>query len=582
MISSPSIGVTPSGVPIVAFSNGGIFVYKFDQIVSVVSNTVICGGNYVNLSASGGGSYSWTGPNGFISSLQNPVLSNAVLANSGNYHLEVTNGACTSNKLTNVLIKPQPAMNITNNNVSICQGSSLTLTVTGTATTYSWSNGVITSTNNVTPGSTTVFTVTGTGSNSCIVTNTVQVIVNAIPTLTASISNSICIGSSTLLNVLGANTYSWTTGATTSSITVAPTINSTYTVIGTDLNNCTTTQTIAVTVNPTCQDVWPGDANSDGLADNLDVLELGLHYTQSGPTRATTSNAWQSYFSNNWTGTISNGKNVNHSDCNGDGTINNNDTLAIFNNYGLTHVFKGSEQTVSNPQLSIVPDQPFVNKGNWGTASVFLGDASAPVNNINGLAFTLTFDQNLIETNSVYLEYPTSFINGANQNLKFNKLNFTSGLLYTATTHTLGSNVNGNGKIAILHYKIKSTLSADAVLNIALTQAKQSNVSGLLAPLTTGSASVAAIGASVGMNELEEGNYITVYPNPAENQLTISGNVSLQKIELYNIAGQLIFSEKISATKYQMSLDAIASGIYFVKISAMNKVITHEKIVVQR
>ncbi|MCG4880637.1 hypothetical protein L0P06_11240, partial [Amedibacillus dolichus] len=75
-------------------------------------------------------------------------------------------------------------------------------------------------------------------------------------------------------------------------------------VTGTDLNNCSATQTVGVTVNNTCQDVWPGDANSDGVADNTDVLELGLHYTQTGPARATVSNNWQSYYATNWTGTI--------------------------------------------------------------------------------------------------------------------------------------------------------------------------------------------------------------------------------------------------------------------------------------
>ena len=49
---------------------------------------------------------------------------------------------------------------------------------------------------------------------------------------------------------------------------------------GGDINGCINSQTVSLTVNNTCADVWPGDANSDGTADNLDVLELGLHYTK--------------------------------------------------------------------------------------------------------------------------------------------------------------------------------------------------------------------------------------------------------------------------------------------------------------
>ena len=149
-----------------------------------------------------------------------------------------------------------------------------------------------------------------------------QIVVNPKPIISIFSNSIVCSGSSAYLNVSGANTYTWNTGATTSSITVTPTTTSIYTVSGTDLNNCSNTQTVSVTVDNTCQDVWPGDANSDGTADNLDVLELGLHYTQTGAPRTSVSNTWQSYFTNNWTGTIANGKNLNHSDCNGDGTIN--------------------------------------------------------------------------------------------------------------------------------------------------------------------------------------------------------------------------------------------------------------------
>ena len=91
-------------------------------------------------------------------------------------------------------------------------------------------------------------------------------------------------------------------------------------------------------------------------------------------------------------------------------SINFDDTLAIYNNYNLTHAFKTAQTTTVNPQLSIVLDQPFVTKGNWGTASIYLGDATTSISNINGVAFTVDFDNTLIEPNSIYIEYQNSFI----------------------------------------------------------------------------------------------------------------------------------------------------------------------------
>lgn len=432
------------------------------------------------------------------------------------------------------------------------------------------------------PGASLIYTVSATYPVSgCVKSQTLSVSALSGGISATAASGSVCAGTGTSLLASGANTYTWTTGANTASIAVTPTMTTTYSVTGIDINNCLSTQTVAVIVNQNCQDVWPGDANSDGVADNFDVLELGLNYTQTGPSRPTTSNAWQSYYSNNWTGTISNGKNLNHSDCNGDGMIDNDDTLAIYNNYGLTHVFKPVENTVVDPQLTIVPDQAVVSKGSWGTSSVFLGDASAPVTNINGLAFTVNFDENLIEPNSFYIEYPTSFVNAGNQNLKFSKLYFSNGLLHTATTHTITNNVSGNGKIAVLHYRIKSNLATDEVLSIGITQAKHSDAAGVLMPLTAGSATVAAIGTSVGMSELSNGNTIGVYPNPANSLVTIHSRSTLEKIELLSITGQLILSQLASGTQHQIDLTEVANCVYFIIVYGTDQKVTRKKIAVQ-
>ena len=408
------------------------------------------------------------------------------------------------------------------------------------------------------------------------------------PTLAIN-TGTICIGSNYILNGTGATNYSWNTGATTPNVTVSPTVSTTYSLIGTTLN-CSSTKTVNVFVDNTCQDVWPGDANSDGVADNLDVLELGLHYTQTGVPRTITSNLWQSYYSANWSGAITNGKNVNHSNCNGDGTINDDDTLAIYTNYNLTHAFKPS-QTTTNPALSIVADQSSVAKGTWGTSSIFLGDATTTINTINGLAFTVNYNNTLLEIDSVWIDYITSFINSTNQNLKFRKRDFTNGKLYTATTHTISGNVNGYGKIATLHYKIKSALTTDNVLNLSISQANQSNASGVITPLTAGSATLMALGTSIttNLNALTNGNYISIHPNPTNGAITINSTTELQKIDVMAITGQLLMSEVPSSTSHTstssvtvLHLDHLANGVYFVNLYQNNRIVKREKIILHK
>ncbi|MES2763373.1 MAG: T9SS type A sorting domain-containing protein [Bacteroidota bacterium] len=473
-------------------------------------------------------------------------------------------------------------------NQNVCLNNTHTLTVTGSGT-LNWysspsstvvvSSGMAFSPALMSPGTYSYYVAATTCTNS-ISRTLIAYTVTPLPVLTIASASSICVGSSATLSVIGATNYTWSTGATSPSTSVAPGVSSIYSVTGADLNNCTNTQTVNIIVDPTCQDVWPGDVNSDGVADNLDVLELGLHYTQADAPRATTSNAWQPYFANNWTGTIANGKNLNHSDCNGDGTINDNDTLAIYNNYSLTHTFKPVQTNTVNPQLSIVPDQSAIAKGTWGTASVYLGDVTTSINNINGIAFTVDFDNTLIETNNIYIEYQNSFLD-VGQNLDFRKQDFGNGKIFTASTHTISSNVSGYGKIATLHYQIKSTLTIDQVLNLGISQANQSDASGTILPLTSGTGTLLAMGASVGLQELG-GNIISISPNPTNGLLTINSKAEIQKIEVISITGKVLLSETPTNVSHTLHLENFSNGIYFVNVCQNDRIVKREKIILNK
>lgn len=347
-----------------------------------------------------------------------------------------------------------------------------------------------------------------------------------------------------------------------------------------DLAICTystTMNSLFLISNENC--IYPGDANSDGIANNNDILELGLHMGLTGAARTPTSNAWNSFTCTPWTGTITTGKNMNHSDCNGDGTINLSDTLAVFNNYGFMHSLKESAPTAT-PQISIVPDQAIVFKNNWGTASIYVGDASTPVNNINGVAFTVSFNKTLIQPDSVYIEYIPSFINS--NNLHFRKRIFSNGEIYTATTHTVNNNVSGNGKIAILHYKIKPNLVSDSTLNLGIIKASKMDASGNLSSLTSGSGTLTASASALGLTEFNSDASIIIYPNPNNGIVTIASSQSLLNSELfiYNSLGQEVFQTKLTNQQQTLNLN-LAKGIYSYKIQQPNKLVKQNKIVIE-
>gem|GEM_PF-4679510 len=80
--------------------------------------------------------------------------------------------------------------------------------VSGSALTYSWSNGFTGNLISVSPAASTVYTVTGTDNNGCKNFVTQSVFVNTNPIVTANASNnSICSGDAVMLSGGGAATY---------------------------------------------------------------------------------------------------------------------------------------------------------------------------------------------------------------------------------------------------------------------------------------------------------------------------------------------------------------------------------------
>ena len=97
-----------------------------------------------------------------------------------------------------------PTVNLNNDGTySVCQNGTLTMTASGDATSYQWSNGLgNNSTANPPTGTvgTTTYTVTGSTSNGCTTTATATVTVNPLPTITLSTNNSQTVCSGNAIN----------------------------------------------------------------------------------------------------------------------------------------------------------------------------------------------------------------------------------------------------------------------------------------------------------------------------------------------------------------------------------------------
>ena len=224
--------------------------------VTATSNSPVCSGTTIQLNTPAQGTYSWTGPNGFTSTLQNPTIPNATAANAGTYTVIVDLGGCIGTASTTVVINPSPTVSVSS--ATICAGQSATINATVTPVltgTYSWNTGATGASLTASPNSTTLYTVTFTATGGCPGTATGAITVNPTPVLTVN-SPTICDGQSATLTATSSvpgGTFTWNPGAaTTNSITVNPQTTTSYTVNYSTPAGCSATAvTSTVIVNPT-------------------------------------------------------------------------------------------------------------------------------------------------------------------------------------------------------------------------------------------------------------------------------------------------------------------------------------------
>jgi|GEM_PF-791430 len=148
LIASPSVGLQIFNLTTGCFnvwtgSSWGQICPDCDFRVVAGNNGPICAGLSLNLTATtvAGATYSWTGPNGFTSSLQNPSISNVTTAASGAYYVTAELNGCTSNASSTVVtITPGLDPITTNYNTPVCTNSTLNFTATAiSGASYTWS-----------------------------------------------------------------------------------------------------------------------------------------------------------------------------------------------------------------------------------------------------------------------------------------------------------------------------------------------------------------------------------------------------------------------------------------------------------
>ncbi len=591
--------------------NGRVHITELCSIKLTASSSgtavpaTLCAGNSLTITSNAISNYSWS---------TGATTSSIVVAPTTNtvYSLTAMSPSnCMTTVNMSVLVSAGvPVMTLAATPSSVCVGDSVKLNATG-AVTYTWSNGV---NNNqlFPPAQTSTYVVTG--KNGCG-TTTAAITVTAIPLpLTiSSTTNTTCAGSPVSLTVTGGATYTWSTNQTSSVIVVAPTSQTTYTVLG-KKGYCQNTKSVTISTNP---------------LPNIQLVGTSTNVCAGTSVTLTASGGSNTY---TWTPSTLNGTVVTDSP-----TTTTNYKVIGSNAFGC--ISQGSHILIVNalPALSINSSQPLICPGasvtlmatgghtyQWNTSaqtsSILVNPSTTTSYTVTGTFTNTTCKAEAYIT--VNVDQPTlalspsqtvcpgtvvtmsasgsghSWSNGGTS--LYNSVTVATPTMYTVSSKVLTANnllcqatgtinlgVHPQPTVAVVATRTlmcqreKTTLTASGADSYVWQNTNQPGSTQTFSSMVRTTYTIAVIGTDLngctdtaqvlvrvsecpGFTENQQ-SLISVYPNPSAGVFTVkTGNDMV--LQVLNEIGQLVrLLELTGQNQHQVQISGLPKGIYFIQ-----------------
>jgi parallel beta-helix repeat protein len=546
--TTASITITPTTTTTYTVTVGdGAGNSSTDSVIVTVNSVTanagadvsIIDGDSTTLTASGGDSYLWSSGETTASITVSPNVTTT-------YTATVTQNGCNDTDTVQVTVTSPPPSTVVANagaDVTICNADNTTLTASG-GSTYLWSTGETTASITVSPTTTTTYSVTvgdGAGNSD---TDSVIVTVNTV-TANAGADVTITNGDSITLTASGGDTYLWSTGETTASITVSPNVTTTYTATVT-INGCSDADTVQVTV--TSPSTVVANAGADVTICNGDSTTLtasgGSLYqwstgetTQSITVSPTATQTFSVTVSEEGSNSASDDVIVTVNDvpvasAGSDKTIDLGDSITLTASGGDTYLWSTGETTASikvSPETSTVYSVTVFKNTCQDTASV------------------------QVTVNQVDITNPPPAKADAGQDV----------------TICIGESVNLTASGGATY--LWSTGEAQKSINVKPTRTTTYSLEATRGGITdTDTVTITVENCSALFND--QNSSMVIYPNPTKGNLNVSINNINENFNIFitDSKGSVIYMDKLDVNqdKYSKEIDLskYAKGIYFVRL----------------
>lgn len=327
--------------------------------------------------------------------------------------------------------------------------------------------------------------------------------------------------------------------------------------------------------------VWPGDANYDLIADNFDLLPIGLGYGATGPNRINATLNWFPQDATNWSQFIISGVNYKHLDANGDGIVDVNDTLAISQNFGLTHN-KREREGEDGPPIYTEMSSNSLLPGDTLDIQIKIGTDSVPAMDLYGVAFTIELDTLLVDPDSVQISYDNSWLGDEGTDMITLTRPFPDKSKWNVGITRIDQvNRSGYGTIAQMSIIIMDDLSGkqnlDEILKVPIsrTLAITNHACEIpLQPLINDSTTITIQATDLAPDADIQ---FALYPNPTRNSVTIEVNPNkVEVLKLVDLSGHLIQQTLSPQHKNIWEVSSLASGMYFVQVVTQSRTYTRK------
>lgn len=448
--------------------------------ITFTGNNQLCKGGTTTLKSIGGSNPYWTGF-GFKDSLIVSPTSTTT------YQVQVSNSnGCTRTGSYTVNVINNPVAFIGDS--TVCSNTSLNLSATG-GTSYLWNTGATSSSISVSPIQYTLYTVTVTNNNICSATHSFPVYINSTPTASITGDFYACENESTIITASIGNSYLWSTGDTTRSITIPPnTPTGAYSVTVTSNNGCSAS---TATIH---NYVLPPTIHVTGTASKCGPGTFYLNAYTAGSSYLWSTGNTSSAISVNANTTINIGLTITNSyGCTNDSiialiinnpptpvissndtTLCNGDSIAIYSNQVSGIYSWSTSDTTANIFVSQAGSYQLTYSDSNGCAgtsnTIHIYNVNSPPPVLSSLADTICFGESIsiLATGANQYQWsPNSNISNANSNSPV--FYPTSNTIYTLTgTNTYGCTSTTNYSIVVNSLPIVNA-GSDSSINSGTT-----------------------------------------------------------------------------------------------------------------